>query len=128
MEKNRYLDYLKTIAITLVVCGHFIGTGTYALDLPLLFSSPIGEALMPENTHVLESVGTFLYPFHISGVRIGLFIFFIISGYLGVFSREGKDARNFIYKKCIRIFPILAVCCLIMMVVIYFAQSGGGKI
>lgn len=83
MEKRDIgLDLCKVFAMFLVSFGHFVGVGTYATEIPFVFSDKLSSPLIPVNTHAMWKVEAFLFKnFHIEFAVIGCVIFFFISGY-----------------------------------------------
>ena len=85
--RNNYLDYLRGIAILLVVVGHCIqfGSGSAYLKSGLYFANPLFK---------------FIYSFHMP---------LFISGYLGWFSISKKTHKDFVIDKCKGILiPLIA--------------------
>ena len=77
--RNNYLDYIRGIAIFLVVVGHCIqfGSGSTYLKSGLFFANPLFK---------------FIYSFHMP-------LFMLISGYLGWFSMSKKNYKVFVIDK-----------------------------
>ena len=87
--RNNYLDYIRGIAIFLVVVGHCIqfGSGSAYLKSGLYFANPLFK---------------FIYSFHMP-------LFMLISGYLGWFSISKKTHKDFVIDKCKGILiPLIA--------------------
>lgn len=87
--RNNYLDFLRGIAILLVVVGHCIqfGSGSAYLKSGLYFANPLFK---------------FIYSFHMP-------LFMLISGYLGWFSISKKTHKDFVIDKCKGILiPLIA--------------------
>lgn len=87
MAKNRYIDFLKGIAILCVIYGHCLQYGS-------------GADFLQQELYWDNVVMKIIYSFHMP-------LFIAISGYLFYFSLEKHGARNCI---CRRVKSLLPIC------------------
>lgn len=97
-KRNGYIDFLKGIAIILVVFGHNIqyGSGSNYLTNELFFDNIIFK---------------FIYSFHMP-------LFAIISGYLFFWTIKKYDSKKVIKKKICSLLVPLIICCTLNIFVI----------
>jgi peptidoglycan/LPS O-acetylase OafA/YrhL len=94
-ESNNFL-ILRLVAATLVIYGH-----SYVLAAPCMDCRDVASSITG-STEILSH-------------RIGLFAFFVISGFLVTKScLESSSAGSYFAKRVLRIFPGLAVCSAIL--------------
>lgn len=95
-------DFLRALAVLLVVYGHVIG---YATD-GIPFLGPLASYITPLT---YEQRVKLLFVPYVNVGEIAVAIFFLLSGFLITKSREGKNTYQFLVKRCMRIFPIAIV-------------------
>lgn len=122
-ERIKYIDHLKCIAIVLMIYGHLVGTGTNAYDIILVIKNTMNEPLIPATTQILWKLDVYLFHLGTLSARIGTVLFFIISGYLGVKSRENKETSFYVIDKVMRIWPVFLACSVVYSLFIGITQN-----
>lgn len=95
MAKNRYIDFLKGIAILCVIYGHCLQYGS-------------GADFLQQELYWDNVVMKIIYSFHMP-------LFIAISGYLFYYSLEKHGARNCICRRVKSLLPICATWALILL-------------
>lgn len=105
MEKHLFgLDGLRFLAAIAVVGFHFLFRGEAAGDLP--------QMPLPE---MLKSAAAYGY--------LGVSIFFIISGFVILYSAEGRTPLEFFVSRFVRIYPTFVVMMTVTALVVVVAAN-----
>ena len=113
-------DFLRALAMLFVVYFHTITYHQGAVP----FLGPIANSISPLSYDQARLFS--LLPFFNLG-EIGVALFFLISGFLILKSRESKTAVIFLEKRLIRIFPITVVGTIVVyLAIILVNQYAGG--
>ncbi|HVE44349.1 MAG TPA: acyltransferase [Gammaproteobacteria bacterium] len=122
MERSDWLDWLRMIAVLLVMIAHFIGATTSdKIDLSPEFGSiaslqPILSLKDVNFIHVFVSQLTHGFSEGASGVCL----FFLVTGFLIPSMLEKYTRTQFLLNRFFRIYPALAVVMLLMCAVRYY--------
>lgn len=129
MKKKRlkYLDFIRGIAVLLVIYGHLIDVGTWATTIPDVINEAnnINLPLIPSDTQNLWKFGLFLLnSASVQTAIVGVFFFFFLTGCLIPDSLERTpNPIVFLINRFFRIFPTLWVCMLCLCVTVYWLQG-----
>lgn len=108
MKKERifYLDFVRTIAVFLVLLTHYNAR----------YLSYYMNPAMPQNAIIS------LYPFNIYVGNLGVSLFFIISGaaLIGVYKKK-CDLKNFYKKRFLSIYPMFWIAYIIAFLYLFFS-------
>lgn len=126
MKKYAYIDYIRIIAVFLVLYGHLICVGTNNITFPEIISKNNEKylPLIPPGTHHLYFIERILYTyFNTQTAVVGVFLFFILTGYLMAMSRYKYTTRNFLINRVLRLFPILLLTIIISGFLLFTVQG-----
>ena len=96
MQKNRYIDFLKGIAILCVIYGHCLQYGS-------------GSAFLQQELYWDNIWMKVIYSFHMP-------LFIAISGYLFFFSLERNGAKICLIKRAKSLLPVCGTWAVILLV------------
>ena len=111
MKKIAIFDYLRALSVFLVVYFHLIAMHSGAID----FIGPIANSI--DYLHFDTICKLTLQPYVNFG-QIGVAMFFLLSGFLIMKSREKRTMVTFIKKRILRIYPICIVGTVLSVVVV----------
>jgi len=128
VDKSRktWIDYIRVIAIFLVLDGHFISVGSFATAIPNVIASnnDINLPIIPSITHNMWKLDTFFVDkLHTQTAIVGVVLFLILTGYLSVNSRNKSTGKEFILKRAIRLYPVLLIATLLSGLIAYIDQN-----
>ena len=120
------MDILRLLAVLLVMFSHFVLTGTFAKQIPLIINDSNNNALPlfksdSWNLWVFDS--KLIDIFHTQAGIIGVLIFFLITGYLITDMQNRYNRRGFIVNRIFRIFPALIFCVCLIGYFVDFTQG-----
>lgn len=125
-EKNiKWVYWIRALATILVLYGHLINVGTWATNITGIVSEK-NEFLLPFLPYELHSLYKFCAIFSILNTdiaAIGVFLFFLLTGYLTTMTREKYSAKNFMINKILRIFPMLIITIILTAILLYLSQG-----
>lgn len=115
MRQIAILNYLRGLAALLVLFNHAIENSA---GRNISSVKEIGQKinLLPQNF-------LFLKEFSISCGQIGVAVFFLISGFLIMKSRQNHSVSSYVKSRSFRIFPICIISVLLCHFVIIFANN-----
>ncbi|MDB5370787.1 MAG: acyltransferase [Roseomonas sp.] len=125
-----FLDYLRAIAVILVIWGHIFIVGVNNPEvirpwLPSVTENAFGSSIVFTNTHGLIDL-FFMLNFGISSGPLGVAIFFIISGFVILRSVDRLPPGAFLIQRAFRIFPLCAAVVAGVAVFTFFYCAASG--
>lgn len=115
-----YLDYIRVLAVFLVIYGHLITVPTYATVIDGVISKAAIMPLIPRETHNLSFIDEKLANFGTATAVIGVILFFLLSGFLAANTRNKyKSKIDFILHRFKRIYPGWIIALLISSIIAY---------
>lgn len=125
-ERLRYLDFLRGIAVILVMAGHFIDVATWGTEIPgVIHPNNIGMLpITPTDTQQYWRTSVFLVDSGgVQNAIVGVVFFFILTGCFIPDSLNHYGRKKFLINRFFRIFPTLWVCMIIDGIVVYILQG-----
>jgi len=126
-KRYRYLDFIRGIAVFLVLYGHLVGTGTWASTIPDVINdlNNVNLPIIGSNTQNLYWFSSFLYTSgSVETAVVGVFLFFLLTGCLIPDSLERyPNPVAFLINRFFRIFPTFWVCMIVLCIVVYTFQG-----
>lgn len=126
-KRLRYLDFVRGVAVLLVMYGHLVDVCTYAPTVPDVINeiNNINLPIIPPDTHGLWHLSTFLlYSGGVQTAVMGVFLFFLLTGCLIPDSLDRySNPVAFLVNRFLRIFPTLWVCMIVLCISVYFFQG-----
>jgi peptidoglycan/LPS O-acetylase OafA/YrhL len=99
----RELDLLRFIAAALVVVYHYV------------YAGPVSGEANIDGFHFLRGMAKYGHT--------GVYLFFLISGFVIIMSIKGANLRAFIASRCSRLYPAFWVCCTLTFLVVVVAND-----
>ncbi len=130
-NKKSWIDYIRFIAVFLVLDAHLISAGSCALSIPSVIaeSNSVNLPIIPIETHKLWVLDTFFVNnFNTQTASVGVVLFLLLTGYLSVTSREKGTGRDFLIKRLIRLYPTLIFAIFLSGIVLFLHQGIGYSI
>lgn len=122
-KQKKSIDIYRLIAMLLVMWGHLLGTGMFALEIPGIINGTMSKTIIEYNGDFLSAPDMFFYyRLHTQAAVIGVVMFFICTGYLVPMMRERYSRREFLVNRALRIFPTLWACIAVVGIVVYVSQ------
>ncbi|MCI8512968.1 MAG: acyltransferase [Lachnospiraceae bacterium] len=126
-SRYQYLDFIRGIAVLLVMYGHLISVGTGALEIPETINqiNNVYLPILPSDSHNLWKFDVLLIQGAATESAVtGVFLFFLLTGYLIPDSlKKYANPVRFLINRFFRIFPTLWVCEIIVCIVLYISQG-----
>ena len=126
LASRRYdIDILKCVGMFLVMWAHFVGTGTYAYDIPGVINGHLSRPIL-DGCKLVRIDDFFYYKVHIQAGVVAVCLFFMISGYFIPKMQEKYNSGDFPklwLKQAWRIVPTLVLCVLINAILVYTLQG-----
>lgn len=125
-DRLRYLDFLRGIAVILVMARHFIDVATWGTEIPgVIHPNNIGMLpITPTDTQQYWRTSVFLVDSGgVQNAIVGVVFFFILTGYFIPDSLNHYGRKKFLINRFFRIFPTLWVCMIIDGIVVYILQG-----
>lgn len=122
-KRIQFMDILRTLAVLLVMWGHFIMVGTFATSIPGIIANNNLPILNQNKQGLWKFEGWLVNYFHTQTAIIGVLLFFLITGYLISQMQERYSPINFLINRFFRIFPTLGFCIIINGIFVYLTQG-----
>lgn len=125
-ERLRYLDFLRGIAVILVMAGHFIDVATWGTEIPgVIHPNNIGMLpITPTDTQNYWRASVFLVDSGgVQNAIVGVVFFFVLTGCFIPDSLNHYGRKKFLLNRFFRIFPTLWVCMIIDGIVVFILQG-----
>lgn len=126
-KRYKYLDFVRGVAVLLVLYGHLVCVGTWALEIPETINeiNNVNLPIIPSEYQGLWKFDSFLISSAATqSAIVGVFLFFLLTGYLIPDSLEKYSSPiRFLINRFYRIFPTLWICEFILCIVLYISQG-----
>lgn len=126
-KRLRYLDFIRGIAVFLVLYGHLVDVSTYAPSIPDVINeiNNVNLPMIGVDTHKLYLFSSFLFnSASIQTAVVGVFLFFLLTGCLIPDSLERyPNPLSFLLNRFLRIFPTFWACLIVLCIVVYAFQG-----
>lgn len=122
----KWIDLIRCIAVLLVLYGHIIVVGTWAPTIPEIVSEENATMYLPLLSSEEQSMWKLESVFEAFGTQsaiVGVFLFFLLAGYLSVGSHRKYEPKEFIINRCVRLFPVLLVSTILATIIAYTVQG-----
>lgn len=131
--RTLYLTCIKIFAMLLVMYGHFISVGTWALEVAGVIDGTMSEPLLPSTEQNLWGMEVKMIGlFNIQFAVVGVVLFFLVSGYFiptlqHRYNKSYLDKQiNFpslLFSRLSKYYPMMFVCVAINGLLAYLAQG-----
>lgn len=110
--------------MVLVMWGHLLGTGMYALEIPGIIKGAMDNPIISYNGDFLSTPDMFFYyRLNTQAAILGVVMFFMCTGYFVPAMRKRYTRREFFVNRFFRIFPTLWVCMIFVGAIAFLSQG-----
>lgn len=128
--KAWYIEMVRLIAMLLISWAHFVGTGTYNLEIPGVINGVMPQPLLPGSEHTLTAAEVFTFQqFNIEFATLGVILFFLISGYFIPALQEKQLKRDtpwnggLLVSRMTAFYPTMFLCVAAVGLLVWLTQS-----
>lgn len=123
-KKLKSLSICRFIAMILVMYGHLIEVGQYAVEIPGVIDGVMPHTIIDPVNFKLQGIGSFLFScLKTQSAIVGVVVFFILTGYLITFTLEKYNRIEFIVNRFFRIYPTLFIATLLWGGIAFVSQG-----